>query len=122
LSKVKVDLGIENNDMQGEVIEELQRHRANGPIGRLERVRRQVQVLRKKFRTGWRAVEGAWVSAGNDVMSAFSRAIGAPPLPHSASVTHPDTVTATLQSPLYTCKIFCCKKVYVVLYIFSFQK
>jgi hypothetical protein len=56
---------------------------------------------------GWRAVEGAWVSAGNDVMSAFSKAIGARPLPHPATVTQSDAafLDSPLQSPIYSCEL-----------------
>jgi len=52
-----------------------------GPTGRLERIRTKIYALRKSFRTGWRAAEGAWVAAGIEVTSAFSRAVDAPRTP-----------------------------------------
>ena len=71
-----------------------------GGSGRLERIRTKVHVLRKKFRAGWRAAEGAWVTAGNQIISSFSRAVGAPPPPHSASAHILDASAIFAASPL----------------------
>ena len=68
-------------DLADEAI--LHAHQATlcGPTGRLERIRAKICALRKSFRTGWHAAEGAWVAAGIEVTSAFWRAVDAPRTP-----------------------------------------